>query len=78
MMGQRGSSFEHIGNLVKYGLYGSVAVGGAIGCGLTALYYSTRGRLVRTVLRRNPALGDRGAKRATAGAESEGPRAQWD
>jgi hypothetical protein len=39
-----------LNSMVAYGVYGTIAVAGVVGPGLTALYYFSRARLVRSVV----------------------------
>jgi hypothetical protein len=49
------ATVQSISDLAAYGLYGTLAVVGFIGCGLTALYYFTRAGVVRSVVAETPA-----------------------
>jgi hypothetical protein len=49
------ATIGRISNLVAYGLYGGLAVAGVVAPGLTALYYFTRGRLIRAMVEQTPA-----------------------
>lgn len=46
---------QNISSMVTYGLYGTLAVVGFLGCGLTAMYYFTRARIVREMVSGTPA-----------------------
>jgi hypothetical protein len=48
------ATVQSISDLATYGLYGTLAVVGFIGCGLTALYYFTRAGVVRSVVAETP------------------------
>lgn len=48
------ATVQSIANFATYGLYGTLAVGGVVGCGLTALYYYTRARIVRQLIEETP------------------------
>jgi type IV secretory pathway VirB2 component (pilin) len=49
------ATVQSISDLATYGLYGTLAVVGFIGCGLTALYYFTRAGVVRSIVAETPA-----------------------
>lgn len=44
-----------VSKFATYALYGTLAFAGAAGCGLTALYYFTRARVVRDMVAETPA-----------------------
>lgn len=48
------ATVQSISDFATYGLYGTLAGAGFIGCGLTALYYFTRARIVRDVVAETP------------------------
>ena len=48
------ATIKQLGMALTWGLYGSLAVFGVIGPGLTAWYYSSRGPVVRKFIRETP------------------------
>lgn len=49
------ATVQSISNLATYGLYGTLAGAGFLGCGLTSLYYFTRAAVIRSVVAETPA-----------------------